>query len=191
MTDYTLPALVGAMAAGAVTVLAVIIFFVVFVHPIVPTEPSTRSVELGHLRYEAVDGRVLDPAQREDARLVAGLPRRTLRPRSGQLLFAVFIGVTNDTPAPKPLATRIELRDQLGHRFAPIRLPAANPFAYDRREIGGRSRFPAAGTDAASDLAAGGSLLLYRIPARTYANSVLEIEIHDPLNARAAAYLTV
>jgi hypothetical protein len=99
--------------------------------------------------------------------------------------------MTNDTPAPKPLATRIELRDQLGHRFAPIRLPAANPFAYDRREIGGRSRLPAAGADAASDLAAGGSLLLYRIPARTYANSVLEIEIHDPTHTAAVAYLTV
>ena len=102
-------------------------------------------------------------------------------------LFGAFIAVTNPALRFIPSADRIELRDDAGHVYRPLRLPAANPYAYSPRAIPPHTRAPLDGTAAADNLAATGLLLLYRIPSRMYESGVLELVIHPHGGGEAAS----
>jgi hypothetical protein len=152
--------------------------------------PDYRVVSAGGLQYEAMLGRPIDPQDSVDKAIIAGLPPRERRVPRGDLLFGAFIAVTNPALRFVPSADRIELRDDFGHVYRPLRLPAANPYAYSPRAIPPHTRSPLDGTAAADNLAATGQLLLYRIPSGAYENGELELVIH-PHGASDAASLVI
>lgn len=183
--------LVAVVAVCGATLLGVLLAFLFVAKPTVETPPDHRVVAVGGLQYEAMLGRPVDPGQRLDAPMVAGLPAGDRRTRPGQMLFGAFIAVTNDSPRSLPAARRIELRDDAGHVYRPLRLSTSNPYAYVARPVPPKTRIPGVGTPADDNLAATGKLLLFRIPAEDYADGVLELVIHDARNPQQRADLVV
>jgi hypothetical protein len=147
--------------------------------------PDFRVVRTGGLEYEAMQGRPLHPGNAVDRQIVAGLQADKRR----ALLFGAFISVTNDSSRALPTAKRIELRDESGHVYHPLPLPASNAYAYRPRLIRPGTRIPGRATPADENLAATGVLLVFRIPAPAYAAGALELVIHDPVRPTHTASL--
>jgi hypothetical protein len=156
-----------------------------------PKAPDFRVARIGGVEYEAMLGRPLDLRNRVDAAIVAGLPARDRRLARGEALFGAFFAATNDSPARRRTADRIELRDQAGHVYRPLALPATNPYAYSQRLLRPGVRIPALGSPADDNLAATGRVLVFRIPARAYQSEALELVIHDPSQPAATASLII
>jgi hypothetical protein len=156
-----------------------------------PRAPDFRVARIGGVEYEAMKGRPVDPAEPVDAAIVAGLSARDRRPAAGETLFGAFIGITNDSSVRLPTADRIELRDQAGHVYRPLALPATNPYAYSQRLLRPGVRIPALGSPADDNLATTGRVLVFRIPAVVYESETLELVIHDPSHPAATASLII
>ena len=156
-----------------------------------PKAPDFRVARIGGVEYEAMLGRPVDPGNKVDAAIVAGLPARDRRVAGGETLFGAFIATTNDASARRRTAGRIELRDQEGHVYRPLALPATNPYAYSQRLLRPGTRVPAFGSAADDSLAAMGRLLVFRIPAQAYASETLELVIHDPSQPATTASLII
>jgi hypothetical protein len=179
------------VTSAAVFFAAVIVLFATQ-HRVAAAAPDHRVVRVGGIEYEAMLGRPVDPRNAVDRGIIAGLPARQRRVASGRMLFGAFIGITNDSSSPLRTAGRIELRDQAGHVYRPLDLPATNPYAYSPRRLRPGTRIPALGSVADDNLAATGRLLLFRIPATAYENGqVLELLIHDPTAPGTTASLVI
>jgi hypothetical protein len=183
--------LLALLAFCATAVLGVLVLLLAVAKPAAPTAPDYRVVALGRLQYQAMLGRPIKPRNTIDASMVAGLSAGDRRLRSGHMLFGAFIAVANDSLRPVPAAEHIDLRDDAGHVYQPLHLPATNPYAYVPRAILPKTRLPRVGTPADDNLAATGQLLLYRIPADRYESGILELVIHDARHPRHVAYLDV
>ncbi len=175
-------------AAGLVGVLLAL---VLIAKPTNNAASDDRVVAVGGLQYEAMLGRPIHPRDSVDAPMVAGVPARELRLRSGQMLFGAFIAVANDSPQSREAARRIELRDDAGHVYRPLPLSASNPYAYVARPVPPRTRIPGFGTPEDDNLAATGKLLLFRIPASSFDEGTLELVIHDARDPHRLAGLVV
>jgi hypothetical protein len=186
---YALP--VAVFAVCGATLVGVLLALIFVAKPRVETAPDNRVVAVGGLQYEAMLGRPIYPSQWLDAPMVAGLPARDRRVRPGQMLFGAFIAVANDSPRSLPAAGRIELRDEGGHVYRPLPLSTSNPYAYVPRPVAPKTRIPGVGTPADDDLAATGKLLLFRIPADSYGDGVLELVIHDARDPEQRADLVI
>jgi hypothetical protein len=150
-----------------------------------PAPPSYSQAGIGGLQYRAVLGRPIDPSNPVDARIIGGRgPRR----RRGQILFGAFVSVTNGSRRPLATARRIDLRDDAGRTYRPLPLPAGDRYAYTARTLAPGTQMPR--DDAAADnLAAGGRLLLYRVPAARYADGIFELVVHDPAHPGVTGYV--
>lgn len=160
-------------------------------HPENPGAPNFRTVRVGGVEYEAMQGRPLDPRDAVDAAIVAGLSERDRRLAAGEMLFGAFVATTNDSSAALRTADRIELRDQDGHVYRSLALPATNPYAYSQRLLAPGAHAPVFGSAANDNLAATGRLLVFRIPTQTYDSEELELVIHDPSQPAATASLII
>lgn len=175
------PALFVAGALCAVMVFATLCLFLVFEKREAGAAPDDRTSSIGGIEYELMSGRPIKPADAIDRKIIAGLPAHARRLEHGQMLFGAFIAFTNSSSRALRSADRIELRHDSGRLVRPLPLPASNPYAYTPRVIRPRVRIPGAGSPAAVNLAAGGRLLLFRIPAREYTSGgTFELVIHDP-----------
>ena len=184
--ENTFIRLVVAAGTGSVVVLlAGVILLFATQHRVAATAPDYRVVAIGGIEYEAMLGRPIDPRNKVDHKIVAGLPG------GDTSLFGAFISATNTSAGPRTTADRIELRDEAGHVYRPLPLPATNPYAYSQRLLRPGVRIPAVGTPADDNLAAGGRLLLFRIPARVSGSEVLELVIHDPSRPARTASLII
>ena len=188
-TAYALP--VALFAACVVAVFGIVLALLFVAKPTKLTPPDNRVVALGGLQYEAMLGRQVKPGDAFDAPIVAGMPASDRRQPDGQMLFGAFIAVANDSLQFLPAASRIELRDDAGHVYHPLRMPASNPYAYVPSSIPPKTRIPGFGTPADDDLAATGKVLLFRIPAARYLQGVLELVIHDARDPKQRADLVV
>ena len=147
----------------------------------VPLDDSYDTV--GGVQYHAVQGRQIDPTNPVDAPIVKGLPAKELHPGKGHVLYGVFVTRANMADAALPSASRIDLRDSADHLHRPLRLSAENPYTYLPAKLAaGELLPPAIGTPAADNLAAGGQLLLYRVPTWQVRNGSFQLVIHDPLH---------
>jgi hypothetical protein len=165
---------------AAVCVFVMVAAAVIFVHRAVAGSPAETTATVGGLHYSVNNGWVLDPRRRVDARVAKGLPASDRHLPSDQLVYAVFVGVTNETRKPLPMASDVALRDTRNREFAPTRIAADNGYAYKPAVLDGKSHLPAPGTPAATDLSAGGLMLVFRIPRRSYDDGPLELVLHDP-----------
>ena len=171
---------VGALAASTACLLLVLAAAVVFVRPSVTREPNETTATVGGLHYSVNNAWVLDPGRSVDAPLAKGLPAADTKAAARQLLYAVFVGVTNDTNRRLPMATDIALRDTRNREFAPIPVGAQNAFAYRPGVMAPRTHRPAPSTAPARDLATAGMMLVFRIPQRSYNDGPLQLVVHDP-----------
>ena len=142
--------------------------------------PKYTQATIGGLEYNAVLGRPVDPGNPVDAAITRGLPARDHHLPHGQILYGGFFTVSNPSGAPIRSPTRIDLRDDDGTTYRPIRLPASNRYAYEPGTVAPGATVPR--DDAAADnLAAGGRMLLFRVPAWRYRNGAkFELVIHAP-----------
>jgi hypothetical protein len=144
-----------------------------------PVAPNFGVVKVGGVQYQAVDARPVNPANSVDRRIVAGLPARYRRTPHSTLLFGAFISATDASGHPLRTAGRIDLRDDSGRVYRPLPLPPSNEYAYAQRTLRANVSMPAQDTPAAETLAAGGRMLLFKIPAWRYDNgSAFELLIH-------------
>jgi hypothetical protein len=142
--------------------------------------PKYTAATIGGLTYDAVLGRPVDPANRVDAAITRGLPARYRHLPHGEILYGGFVGVSNPSGRPLASAARIDLRDDDGSTYRPIRLPASNRYAYEPGTIAAGETVPHDDA-AARNLAAGGRLLLFRVPAWRYRNGAkFELVVHTP-----------
>jgi hypothetical protein len=168
--------LLGCAAAGLVAV-AVLLATQSAAHA---APPKYTQSEIGGLDYNAVLGRPVDPSHSVDAAITRGLPARDRHLPHGQILYGGFLTVANLSGSPIRSADRIELRDDDGTTYHPIPLPASNRYAYRPGTIAPGTTVPR--DDAAADnLAAGGRMLLFRVPAWRYRNGAkFELVVHAP-----------
>lgn len=176
-TPVPLAGLAAALAVGA----ALVVFLlgaaaVAFVRPTVSREPAQSAVTVGGLRYSVTNAWILDPRRKVDAKVAAGVPARGAH----ELLYAVFVRVADDTARARPLTSDIALRDTRNREYEPERIAAANRYAYRPAVVTAGSHLPAADSPAARDLAAGGLMLVFRIPRRSYDDGPLQLVVHDP-----------
>jgi hypothetical protein len=147
--------------------------------------PNYTQADIGDLDYHVVVGRPIRPANPVDAAITRGLPARYGHLPHGQILFGSFLTVTNPSGTPMPSAARIELRDDDGTTYHPIPMPASNPYFYRPATIPPGKTVPR--DDASADnLAAGGRMLLFRVPAARYRNgAVFELVVHTSGGTRS------
>jgi hypothetical protein len=173
--------LAAAVAMGAaVCVFVLVAAAVIFVRPSVASPPTQTAVTVDGLHYSVNNAWVLDPRRPVDAKLAEGLPARDAHLPKDELLYAVFVGVTNETSKPRQMVSDIGLRDARNLDHAPTRVAPDNRFAYEPAVLDGKSHLPAPGTPAETDISADGLMLVFRIPRRSYADGPLQLVLHDP-----------
>jgi hypothetical protein len=153
------------------------------------TAPDYTSATIGGVQYQTVLSNVIDPSSPADARFIRGIPAGERRVPKGEVLFGVFVSRTNATDAALPSASRIDLLDGVGQAHRPLRLSAKNPYTYSPSTIAAGDQLPALGTPAADDIAAGGQLLLYRVPVGQVSDGWFELVVHDPLHRGDVGYV--
>ena len=152
--------------------------------------PDDSYATIGGVQYDAVIGRQINPGDPVDARIIKGLPANERHAGAGHVLYGAFVARTNTTDATLPSASHIDLIDSAGHLHRPLQLSAKNPYTYlPSRLRAGDQVPPAFGTPAADNLAAGGQLLLYRVPAWQVRNGLFELVVHNPHHPSAVGYL--
>jgi hypothetical protein len=168
------------LVAAMATVFVMFVVAVVFVHRTVQTSPSGTEETVGGLHYRVANAWILDPSRSVDTPLAKGLPAAATRARGHRLLYAVFVGVTNESDRRLPMATDVALRDARNREYAPLSLGRRNAFAYRPRVMAPQTHRPAPWTAAGRDLSAVGSMLVFRIPRRSYDDGPLELVVRDP-----------
>jgi hypothetical protein len=168
--------------AAAVVVVLGFSALVLFVRPAVGHgERDQTTVTAGGLHYSVNNAWVLVPRRPVDAAVARGLPRVDADLPRDQLLYAVFVGVTNEHDSPRPMVSEIALRDAQNVEYAPTRLGRGNAYAYRPTILEGKTHLPAPSTPPDSDLAADGLMLVFRIPREAYEDGPLQLVLHDPL----------
>lgn len=150
--------------------------------------PDYSYATVGGIQYHVVLGRQIHPSDQVDAHIVKGLPAKERRAVHHRVLYGAFVSLANHTGTTLPSASRIDLLDSAGHLHRPLPLSAKNPYTYAAGKIApGRQVPPMYGTPAADNLAAGGQLLLYRVPAWQLRNGSFQLVVHDPLHPTVTA----
>jgi Co/Zn/Cd efflux system component len=175
----------GVFVVVAACVVVVVAAMVIFIQPTVTDEPDQTTVTVGGLHYSVNNSWILDPHRPVDAAVAEGLPRRDAQLPPGELLYAVFLGVTNETDKRLPMASDIVLSDIRNVEYAPARLAADNKFAYKPVVMAPTSHQPAPWTTAENDISAEGRMLVFRISRRSYNDGALQLVLRDPLHPAA------
>jgi len=94
--------------------------------------PAQSAATVGGLPQSVNNAWVLDPRRRVDAKVAEGLPASDEHLPPDELLYAVFVRVTNEHRKPRQMVSDIALRDARNREFAPTRVAPDNRFAYGR-----------------------------------------------------------
>jgi hypothetical protein len=175
------PSIAACILLGvAACLVALLAAAVIFIRPTLDAAPAQTSATVGGLHYSVNNAWVLHPRRDVEAGVAEGLPSSARRLGAHNLLYAVFVGVTNESGRRLLMASEFALRDTRNREFAPIRLRPRNAFAYRPRVMAPKTHRPAPWTAAGRDLAADGLMLVFRIPRRSYNDGPLELVVHDP-----------
>jgi hypothetical protein len=136
-------------------------------------------VDLGKLKYQVQNSRILNPADIEDRSYLEGLAPGEAQPNGTQTWFAVFLRVENTTSLAHPAAKQFEIVDTLTNKFQPVQI--RNPFVYEPSVIQPKGLIPAKNSIPAEGVIQG-SLLLFRLDLTTLQNRPLELRIANPDN---------
>jgi hypothetical protein len=171
-----------AFVAASACLFVVLAAAVIFLRPSISAAPTGTAATVGELRYSVNNAWVLHPRRPAEAGLARGLPSVDAKLGRHQLLYAVFLGVTNETDRRLPMATSFALRDTRNREYSPTSLGPRNAFAYRPGLIAPQTHRPAPWTSAGRYLSADGLMLVFRITRRSYDDGPLELVVHDPLH---------
>jgi hypothetical protein len=136
-------------------------------------------IDIGELKYQVQESRILNPYEVEDRAYLAGLPAGTAPPSSSEAWFGVWLRVENTTDDKTlPAADTFEIADTQEHTFEPVELES-NPFAYAPADLGPKSVLPNSNSPAGEGPIQG-SLLLFKLTTEAIANRPLEFKIVSP-----------
>jgi hypothetical protein len=136
----------------------------------------------GQLTYQVQVSRQLNLYATEDRAYLEGLPAGTQPPGASQLWLAVFMWAKNfsKTAHQTVSAGDFDIVDTQGNTYQPVALnPGINPLAWTSTRLGPQATEPGVDTLASED-AAQGSELLFKLDDSIYANRPLTLEIHVP-----------
>ena len=182
---------VGVFLLSSACALVLLAAAILFIHPAVGSSTAQNAATVGDLHYAVNNAWILDPHRRVDAEIARGLPAADRNLGPDELLFAVFVGVTNETERRLPMATHIALRDVTNHSYAPVPLGTDNRYAYRPGSIAPQSHQPLPTTPAGEDMSADGLMLVFRIPRRAYDDGPVELRVQDPAHPARVASLQV
>jgi hypothetical protein len=137
-------------------------------------------IDIGHLKYQVQNSRVLNPADPEDVDLLAGVPE-TEAPSADETWFAVFILVQNTTSDQTlPTAEEFEIVDTLETKYEPLEIDRAeNPWVYAPTTLAPGEELPGLNT-AQYNSPVRGAMLLFKLTQESLQNRPLELEVHSP-----------
>jgi hypothetical protein len=181
----------GLFVASSACVLVLLAAAIVFIHPAHSAQAAENTATVGDLHYAVENAWILEPHRRVDAQVARGLPAADRHLGPDELLYAVFVGVTNESDRRLPLATHVALRDVTNREYSPVPLGATNRYAYRSRTMAPRSHRPAPWTPAGEDLSADGLMLVFRIPRQAYDDGSLELLVRDPGDPAAVSSMQV
>jgi len=139
-------------------------------------------IDIGDLKYQVQESRILNSYEIEDKAYLAGLPDGTVQPTPGEAWFGVWLRVENTTSDKTlPTAHSFQMVDTQEHKFQPVEL-RNNPFAYAASNLGPNSVFPNPNSPAGEGVIQG-SLLLFKVTTEALANRPIEFKIENPQNA--------
>jgi hypothetical protein len=179
------------VVAAAATVFVLVVGAVVFVHRTVQTSPAGTDETVGGLHYDVEGAWILDPGRTMDAALAKGLPASDRRVRRDRLLYAVFVGVTNETGRSLPMAHDIALRDTRYREYAPLRLGAGNAYGYRPTVMAPQTHQPPPSSPAATNVSTEGAMLVFKLPRRAYDDGPLQLVVHDPAHPGSSTTIQV
>ncbi|MFL5844015.1 MAG: hypothetical protein ACJ762_04910 [Solirubrobacteraceae bacterium] len=135
-------------------------------------------VNVGDLKYQVQISRVLNPgAISEDRTILTGVNPSEAELGPGEVWFAVFVRVENETGQPQTPAEDFELEDQQGNVYEPVEVEDTNPFHYDLTPIRPKGYAPGPDTIAREVGSIGGMLQLFKVKHETLDNRPVELKI--------------
>jgi len=141
-------------------------------------------VTTGNLYYQVQLSRELNPNNIEDRQYLEGLPAGTTPPTADEEWFGVWLRVQNDTKQRHRSASTFRITDTVGNSYAPIALPARNPYAYHsvdlERDTGNGQPVQPGPESGAYNGPVQGEMLLFKLPTTIYANRPLTLHIMPP-----------
>ena len=89
-------------------------------------------VDVGDLKYQVQISRQLNPAAiPQDKTFMSGIePASAATLAPGEIPFAIFVRIENETDKPLKPATSFEITDTDGNTYTPVKQGPVNPFAY-------------------------------------------------------------
>jgi hypothetical protein len=139
-------------------------------------------IDVGELKYQVQESRILNPNEIEDRAYLAGLPAGTLPPKPSEAWFGVWLRVQNTTSKKTlPAAESFAITDTQEHVFEPVQLEH-NPFAYAPSDLKPNTVLPDPNSPAGEGVIQG-ALLLFKLTTEAIANRPLEFRIESPTNA--------
>jgi len=136
-------------------------------------------VNVGDLKYQVQVSRQLNPAAiPEDRTFMSGIvpvADATLAP--GDIPFAVFIRIENETGKPVKPATAFAITDTDGNIYRPVKQASVNPFAYTGDPVPAKSFVPNPDSVPAQVGSVGGLVLLFKIKRDSLNNRPLVLHI--------------
>jgi len=137
-------------------------------------------VDVDELKYQVQISRQLNPvAIAEDRTFLSGVDEATAELGEGEVWFAIFLRVENESDEPQVPTTRFELEDQQGNVYEPISIEDGNPFAYNTDPIRPGGFAPGPDTIARQVGSVGGMLQLFKVKYETLDNRPVELVIHS------------
>lgn len=141
-------------------------------------------VNVGELKYQVQISRALNPAAiSEDRTFLEGVVEE-LGP--GEVWFAVFVRVENETDRPIVPAQRFEIIDQQEKVYEAVEIGESNAFRYSGDPVEPRSYAPAPDSVARQLGSIGGMLQLFKLKRETLDNRPLELTIRTDVPADEA-----
>jgi hypothetical protein len=146
------------------------------------THGSTEGIylDVGPLTYQVQVSRELNPRDLEDRTFLTGVSQSDAQVGTGELWFAVFVRVENETKRVQSPASAYSITDTQDNVYMPVPVSASvNPFAYVPARMPPGTLLPAVDT-VASQTSIGGEMLLFKIKRESLDNRPLEFAITDP-----------
>jgi hypothetical protein len=137
-------------------------------------------VDVGGLRYQVQNSRILNPNDPEDAQYLIGVPESE-EPGPEETWFGIFLRVANTTSGEThETAEEFEIVDTQGNVYEPLEIdPEINPWVYEPTTLGPQEILPEPDSAAANGPTRG-ALLLFKPTLQALQNRPLELEIHSP-----------
>ena len=131
-------------------------------------------IDVGELKYQVQISRALNPAIIPDKEFLQGVEEELDK---GEVYFAIFLRIENESGEPVAPAEHYELEDQQGETYEPLEVPESNPFHFSEEPIGPGSYAPNPESVARQLGSIGGMMQLYKVTHQTLENRPVELVI--------------